>query len=145
MDEYTTALTKQSKTKTARAKRRKVSSSFDDTLERLQRAFIETFELNTHYNLPKVYIQHPATGIQYELEDVADVKDLSVLVLNVLKALQHIERPLTNASAFELLRRKYWGKGEEWWKAIYKRGNTTVPRTLILSLCRFPVERTPGQ
>ncbi|KAN0073012.1 hypothetical protein V8E54_009126 [Elaphomyces granulatus] len=33
----------------------------------------------------------------------------------------------TDADTFELLHRKYWGKGEEGWKTIYKRGNITVP------------------
>ena len=44
------------------------------------------FAWNTHYNgvdLAKIYIQDPASGVQYELEDPTDVKHRSFLVLNV--------------------------------------------------------------
>ncbi|KAJ5185777.1 Actin interacting protein 3 [Penicillium cf. griseofulvum] len=56
------------------------------TIGRLQLAFIEKFAWNTHDNgvdLPEIYIQDPISGIRHELEDLTDVKDRSVLVLNV--------------------------------------------------------------
>ena len=53
------------------------------SLERLQRVFLEKFELNTGVDFSKIYIQHPATPVRYELEDVTDVKDFSVLELTV--------------------------------------------------------------
>ncbi|EPS32098.1 hypothetical protein PDE_07057 [Penicillium oxalicum 114-2] len=56
------------------------------TIGRLQLAFIEKFAWNTHNNgvdLPEIYIQDPISGIRHELEDLGDVKDRSVLVLNV--------------------------------------------------------------
>ncbi|KAL5341745.1 actin interacting protein 3-domain-containing protein [Aspergillus crustosus] len=56
------------------------------TIARLQLAFIEKFAWNTHNNgadLPEIYIQDPISGIRHELEDLGDVKDRSVLVLNV--------------------------------------------------------------
>ncbi|KAI9376799.1 actin interacting protein 3-domain-containing protein [Aspergillus egyptiacus] len=56
------------------------------TIARLQLAFIEKFAWNTHNNgsdLPEIYIQDPISGIRHELEDLSDVKDRSVLVLNV--------------------------------------------------------------
>ncbi|KAL4740786.1 actin interacting protein 3-domain-containing protein [Aspergillus similis] len=56
------------------------------TIGRLQLAFIEKFAWNTHNNgvdLPEIYIQDPISGIRHELEDLSDVKDRSVLVLNV--------------------------------------------------------------
>lgn len=56
------------------------------TIGRLQLAFIEKFAWNTHndgVDLPEIYIQDPISGIRHELEDLADVKDRSVLVLNV--------------------------------------------------------------
>jgi hypothetical protein len=34
---------------------------------------------------------------------------------------------MAGAGNFELLHRKYWGKRDEGWKAIYKRGSITVP------------------
>ncbi|KAL4888448.1 actin interacting protein 3-domain-containing protein [Aspergillus ambiguus] len=56
------------------------------TIGRLQLAFIEKFAWNTHNNgadLPEIYIQDSISGIRHELEDLSDVKDRSVLVLNV--------------------------------------------------------------
>jgi hypothetical protein len=58
----------------------------DLTIGRLQLAFIEKFAWNTHNNgadLPEIYIQDPVSGVRHELEDLNDVKDRSVLVLNV--------------------------------------------------------------
>ncbi|KAJ5587813.1 uncharacterized protein N7459_003578 [Penicillium hispanicum] len=58
----------------------------DLTIGRLQLAFIEKFAWNTHNNgvdLPEIYIQDSISGIRHELEDLNDVKDRSVLVLNV--------------------------------------------------------------
>lgn len=56
------------------------------SVARLQLAFIEKFAWNTHSNgvdLPEIYIQDPVSGVRHELEDLRDVKDHSVLVLNV--------------------------------------------------------------
>ncbi|PGH02212.1 hypothetical protein GX51_04786 [Blastomyces parvus] len=56
------------------------------TLGRLQLAFIEKFAWNTHNNgvdLPEIYLQDPVSGVRHELEDLSDVKDRSVLVLNI--------------------------------------------------------------
>ena len=52
---------------------------------RLQLAFIEKFAWDTHRNgeLPEIHIQDPVSGVRYELEDMSDIKDRSVLVLNV--------------------------------------------------------------
>ena len=60
--------------------------STDLSMARLQLAFIEKFAWNTHNNgvdLPEIYIQDPISGVRHELEDLSDVKDRSVLVLNV--------------------------------------------------------------
>jgi hypothetical protein len=56
------------------------------SIPRLQLAFIDKFAWNTHSNgieLPDIYIQDPNSGVRYELEDLVDVKDQSVLALNV--------------------------------------------------------------
>ncbi|KFH48239.1 Bud site selection protein-like protein [Hapsidospora chrysogenum ATCC 11550] len=56
------------------------------TIGRLQLAFIEKFSWSTQQNgadLPEIYIQDPVSGVRHELEDLADVKDRTVLVLNV--------------------------------------------------------------
>ncbi|KAK2737773.1 Bud site selection protein 6 [Myotisia sp. PD_48] len=66
----------------------------DLTIARLQLAFIEKFAWNTHSNgadLPEIYIQDPVSGIRHELEDLRDVKDRSVLVLNV-EALDEVKK-----------------------------------------------------
>lgn len=51
---------------------------------RIQLAFIEKFAWDTHRNgeLPEIHIQDPVSGVRYELEDISDVKERSVLVLN---------------------------------------------------------------
>ncbi|CCU76466.1 actin-interacting protein (Bud6/Aip3) [Blumeria hordei DH14] len=58
----------------------------DLSIARLQLAFIEKFAWNTHHNgvdLPEIFIQDPVSGVRHELEDLDDVKDRSVLVLNI--------------------------------------------------------------
>lgn len=66
----------------------------DLSIPRLQLAFIEKFAWNTHNNgndLPEIYVQDPVSGVRHELEDLSDVKDRSVLVLNV-EALDEVKR-----------------------------------------------------
>ncbi|KYK58416.1 putative actin-interacting protein AIP3 [Drechmeria coniospora] len=56
------------------------------TIGRIQLAFIEKFSWNIQQNgadLPEIYIQDPLSGVRHELEDLSDVKDRTVLVLNV--------------------------------------------------------------
>jgi len=64
------------------------------SIPRLQLAFIEKFAWNTHSNgvdLPEIYLQDPTSGVRYELEDLNDIKNNSVLVLNV-DALDEVKR-----------------------------------------------------
>lgn len=64
------------------------------SIGRLQLAFIEKFSWNTQQNgadLPEIYIQDPISGVRHELEDLSDVKDRTVLVLNV-EALDEVKR-----------------------------------------------------
>ena len=68
--------------------------SADLSIARLQLAFIDRFAWNTHSNgieLPEIYIQDSVSGVRHELEDLNDVKDRSVLVLNV-EALDEVKR-----------------------------------------------------
>lgn len=63
-----------------------LSDGADLTIPRLQLAFIEKFAWNTHNNgvdLPDIYIQDPVSGVRHEVEDLTDIKERSVLVLNV--------------------------------------------------------------
>lgn len=61
------------------------SDGADLSVGRLQLAFIEKFAWDTHRNgeLPEIHIQDSVSGVRYELEDITDIKDRSVLVLNV--------------------------------------------------------------
>lgn len=64
------------------------------SIGRLQLAFIEKFSWNTQHNgtdLPEIYIQDPVSGVRHELEDLSDVKDRTVLVLNI-EALDEVKR-----------------------------------------------------
>ena len=66
----------------------------DLSIARLQLAFIEKFAWSTHNNgvdLPEIYIQDPVSGVRHELEDLNDIKDRSVLVLNV-EVLDEVKR-----------------------------------------------------
>ncbi|KAL2397452.1 Bud site selection protein 6 [Exophiala dermatitidis] len=66
------------------------------TIPRLQLAFIEKFAWNTQHNgveLPEIYVQDPVSGVRHELEDLSDVKDRSVLVLNV-EALDEVKKQI---------------------------------------------------
>lgn len=59
--------------------------SNDLSIARIQLAFIDKFAWNTHGNgmeLPEIYIQDSVSGIRYELEDLSDIRNNSVLVLN---------------------------------------------------------------
>ena len=64
------------------------------SIARLQLAFIEKFAWNTHNNgvdLPEIYIQDSVSGVRHELEELSDIKDRSVLVLNV-EVLDEVKR-----------------------------------------------------
>ena len=68
------------------------------SIARIQLAFIEKFAWNTHNNgvdLPEIYIQDQASGVRHELEDLSDVKDRSVLVLN-MEPLDEVKRHIDN-------------------------------------------------
>ncbi|POS87885.1 hypothetical protein EPUL_000583 [Erysiphe pulchra] len=69
------------------------------TVAKLQQVFIEKFAWNTHHNginLPEIYIQDPKSGTRHELEDLSDIKDRSVLVLNV-EALDEVKRQIDDS------------------------------------------------
>jgi hypothetical protein len=72
-----------------------LTDGYDDlSMARLQLAFIEKFAWNTHHNgvdLPEIYIQDPVSGVRHELEDLNDIKDRSVLVLNI-EVLDEVKR-----------------------------------------------------
>ncbi|KAE9990548.1 hypothetical protein EG327_001274 [Venturia inaequalis] len=58
----------------------------DLSVGRIQLAFIDKFAWNTHsegIDLPEIYIQDNLSGVRYELEDLGDIKNNTVLVLNV--------------------------------------------------------------
>ena len=79
----------------SRIKKIVLPDGYDElSVARLQLAFIDKFAWNTHSNgedLPDIYIQDPISGVRHELEDLSDIKDRSVLVLNV-EALDEVKR-----------------------------------------------------
>lgn len=71
------------------------------SIGRLQLAFIEKFSWNTQQNgadLPEIYIQDPVSGVRHELEDLSDVKDRTVLVLNI-EALDEVKKHIDDGLA----------------------------------------------
>ncbi len=75
---------------------------YDDlSIGRLQLAFIEKFSWNTQLNgadLPDIYIQDPVSGVRHELEELSDIKDRTVLVLNV-EPLDEVKKHIDEVSA----------------------------------------------
>jgi hypothetical protein len=76
--------------------------SNDLSVGRLQLAFIDKFAWNTHsegIDLPEIYIQDSVSGVRYELDDLNDIKNNTVLVLNVEpldEVKRHIDDGLSN-------------------------------------------------
>lgn len=71
------------------------------SIGRLQLAFIDKFSWNTQHNgtdLPEIYIQDPVSGVRHELEDLSDIKDRTVLVLNV-EPLDEVKRHIDDGLA----------------------------------------------
>ncbi|KAK5661564.1 hypothetical protein OQA88_11472 [Cercophora sp. LCS_1] len=79
----------------SRVKKFVLPEGYDElSIGRLQLAFIEKFSWNTQQNgadLPDIYIQDPVSGVRHELEDLSDIKDRTVLVLNV-EALDEVKK-----------------------------------------------------
>lgn len=65
----------------------------DLSLISLRLLFISRFNYNppAGEDFPEIYLQDPASGVRYELEDLQDVKDRSVLCLNV-EVLDEVKR-----------------------------------------------------
>ena len=50
----------------------------------LQALFVEKFSYNPGMeNFPAIYIRDPSSGVQYELEDIEEVKEMCLLSLNI--------------------------------------------------------------
>ncbi|KAL9059565.1 MAG: hypothetical protein Q9162_001070 [Coniocarpon cinnabarinum] len=87
----------------AKVKKLVLSGGYEElTKEKLQYEFIEKFSWNVHNNdveLPEIYIQDPASGIRYELEDLHDVKPNALLVLNtdhVTEVKKHVDNSMAD-------------------------------------------------
>jgi hypothetical protein len=63
---------------------KKVEYDGDISIPALRMLFIEKFQYNPGMDdFPNIYIKDPHAGILYELEDLSEIKDKSVLALNV--------------------------------------------------------------
>jgi hypothetical protein len=87
----------------SRVKKITLDDGYNDlSVGRIQLAFIDKFAWNTHsegIELPEIYIQDSVSGVRYELDDLNDIKNNTVLVLNVEpldEVKRHIDDGLSN-------------------------------------------------
>jgi hypothetical protein len=87
----------------SRVKKITLEDGYNDlSVGRIQLAFIDKFAWNTHsegIDLPEIYIQDSVSGVRYELDDLNDIKNNTVLVLNVEpldEVKRHIDDGLSN-------------------------------------------------
>lgn len=63
---------------------KKTTIELPTSLSNIKLSFMERFEYDPgKEDFPEVYIRDPTTGVQFELEDVDDVRDGTVLSLNI--------------------------------------------------------------
>jgi len=78
-----------------------LSDNLDElSLTSLRLLFISKFNYNppSGDDFPEIYLQDPVSGVRYELEDLRDVKDRSVLCLNV-EVLDEVKRHIDDGLA----------------------------------------------
>ncbi|KAL8279130.1 hypothetical protein RQP46_008386 [Phenoliferia psychrophenolica] len=77
---------------------KKIRLESPPTIAALRVLFIERFQYNPgHADFPDIYLRDPQVGVQYELEDMSEVKNGSVINLNidtVEQVKQHIDQGL---------------------------------------------------
>jgi hypothetical protein len=63
---------------------KKATLEMPTNLSSIKLSFMERFEYDPgKEDFPEVYIRDPKTGVQFELEDMEDLKDDTVLSLNI--------------------------------------------------------------
>ncbi|WFD45344.1 Bud site selection protein 6 [Malassezia psittaci] len=88
---------------------RKVSVAVDPTepcrgltIARLRMLFVDQFAYSPGMdNFPPIYIKDPQSGVQYQLDDLEDVQEKSLLTLNIEpldQVKQHVDLALTNVT-----------------------------------------------
>ncbi|WFD01248.1 Bud site selection protein 6 [Malassezia yamatoensis] len=88
---------------------RKVSVAIDPkepgrelTIARLRMLFVDQFAYSPGMdNFPPIYIKDPQSGVQYQLDDLEDVQEKSLLTLNIEpldQVKQHVDLALTNVT-----------------------------------------------
>ncbi|CAG8584296.1 13849_t:CDS:2, partial [Cetraspora pellucida] len=102
----------------------------DINMTALQMLFVEKFQYNPGMeNFPSIYIKDPQVGILYELEDLSEVKNKSVLALNVEdldQVKKHIDESIAGLTKEIQDIKKSFAENTE----LLRRGNsitTTVP------------------
>jgi len=72
----------------------------DLSLNTLRLLFIAKFSYNppSGEDFPEIYIQDPSSGVRYELEDIHDLKDSSIICLNV-EILDEVKRHIDDGMA----------------------------------------------
>ena len=88
---------------------RKVTVAIDEseparglTIARLRMLFVDQFAYSPGMdNFPEIYIKDPQSGVQYQLEDLGDVQERSLLTLNIEpldQVKQHLDLSMTGVS-----------------------------------------------
>jgi len=63
---------------------KKVSLEAGTTFASLRMLFVDKFSYNPGFeNFPTIYIRDPSSGVQYELEDIEEIKEKCLLSLNI--------------------------------------------------------------
>ncbi|CAG8789909.1 13866_t:CDS:2, partial [Gigaspora rosea] len=106
---------------------KKIRYDGDINMTALQMLFIEKFQYNPGMeNFPNIYIKDPQIGILYELEDLSEVKDKSVLALNVEDLQQvkkHIDESIAGLTKEIQDLKKSFAESTE----VLRHGNITTP------------------
>ncbi|CAG8445456.1 6567_t:CDS:2 [Dentiscutata heterogama] len=108
---------------------KKIKYDGDINMTALQMLFVEKFQYNPGMeDFPNIYIKDPQVGILYELEDLSEVKDKSILALKIEDLEQvkkHIDESIAGLTKEIQDIKKSFAESTE----IFRRGNFTAPIT----------------
>ncbi|CAG8591145.1 5685_t:CDS:2 [Cetraspora pellucida] len=108
---------------------KKIKHDGDINMTALQMLFVEKFQYNPGMeNFPSIYIKDPQVGILYELEDLSEVKNKSVLALNVEdldQVKKHIDESIAGLTKEIQDIKKSFAENTE----LLRRGNITTTTT----------------
>ncbi|KAJ6264338.1 hypothetical protein Dda_0483 [Drechslerella dactyloides] len=121
----------------------------DLSINTLRLLFISKFSYNppSGDDFPEIYLQDPMSGVRYELEDVHDIKDRSVLCLNIEvldEVKRHIDDGLTGIkSVIEGLHKTIEGQGQSIRQIVAKQDESTKTISELSKRASVPQPSTP--